>query len=166
MFQTKPLFQRDPFTRIRNRFRRILHVFEYLILESDRPGSTNRFQIQRIDLAVGFSSSPCTTFTYICKLFDVQILGPRPGDKPTLEERVEQFIQFATKAFDRSMLKDRHEGLVHFHVPSSTEMTWSKIFGTMERAKSRPTMWIEDYSVSQTTLEQVFINLARAQHAP
>ena len=34
----------------------------------------------------------------------------------------------------------------------------------MERNKEK--LFIEDYSVSQTTLEQVFINFARAQRPP
>ena len=46
-------------------------------------------------------------------------------------------------------------------VPSE-RLTWARIFGTMERAKKEYD--IDDYSVSQTSLEQVFINFARAQH--
>jgi len=46
-------------------------------------------------------------------------------------------------------------------VPSE-KLTWARVFGTMERAKLEYNM--EDYSVSQTSLEQVFINFARAQH--
>ena len=40
----------------------------------------------------------------------------------------------------------------------------SQIFGAIERNKT--SLHIEDYSVSQTTLEQVFINFARAQRPP
>jgi len=43
------------------------------------------------------------------------------------------------------------------------QLTWARIFGTMERAKKEYD--IDDYSVSQTSLEQVFINFARAQHS-
>ena len=39
-----------------------------------------------------------------------------------------------------------------------------QIFGAMERNKEA--LFIEDYSVSQTTLEQVFVNFARAQMVP
>jgi len=46
-------------------------------------------------------------------------------------------------------------------VPSE-KLTWARVFGTMERAKLEYN--IDDYSVSQTSLEQVFINFARAQH--
>jgi len=47
-------------------------------------------------------------------------------------------------------------------VPSD-KLTWARVFGTMERAKLEYD--IDDYSVSQTSLEQVFVNFARAQHA-
>ena len=50
--------------------------------------------------------------------------------------------------------------MVHYHI-TSTQLTWAQIFGAMERAKSLYD--IEDYSVSQTTLEQVFSNFARMQ---
>jgi len=51
--------------------------------------------------------------------------------------------------------------LTVLQVPSE-QLTWARIFGTMERAKLQYD--IEDYSVSQTSLEQVFISFARAQH--
>jgi len=47
-------------------------------------------------------------------------------------------------------------------VPSD-KLTWARVFGAMERAKLEYD--IDDYSVSQTSLEQVFVNFARAQHA-
>ena len=50
--------------------------------------------------------------------------------------------------------------MVHYHI-TDTKLTWAQVFGTMERAKSQ--YGIEDYSVSQTTLEQVFLNFARTQ---
>ena len=52
--------------------------------------------------------------------------------------------------------------LIILQVPSD-KLTWARIFGTMEQATKDYD--IDDYSVSQTTLEQVFINFARAQHA-
>ena len=51
-----------------------------------------------------------------------------------------------------AQLKDYHQGLVHYHLPESG-LTWARIFGLMESAKTK--YQIEDYSVGQTTLEQV-----------
>ena len=44
------------------------------------------------------------------------------------------------------------QGYVHYDVPSKAK-SWAAIFAKMEQAKERYD--IEDYSVSQTTLEQV-----------
>ena len=74
-----------------------------------------------------------------------------------------QLMAFIEKTFTGCQLKEVHQGLVHYQINRSV-MTWAEIFGTMERAKEEYN--IEDYSVSQTTLEQVFINFARAQIEP
>ena len=51
-----------------------------------------------------------------------------------------------------AQLKDYHQGLVHYQLPASG-LTWASIFSRMEEAKN--TYHIEDYSVGQTSLEQV-----------
>ena len=50
--------------------------------------------------------------------------------------------------------------MVHYHI-TDPSLSWAQIFGSMERAKT--TFDIEDYNVSQTSLEQVFLNFARVQ---
>ena len=50
--------------------------------------------------------------------------------------------------------------LGHYHI-RDTSITWAQLFGAIERVKLN--FNIEDYSVSQTTLEQVFLNFARGQ---
>lgn len=68
--------------------------------------------------------------------------------------------EFIEGSFPGSMLKDEHQGMVHYHI-YGTRVTWAQLFGTIERVKLN--FNIEDYSVSQTTLEQVFLNFARGQ---
>ena len=51
-----------------------------------------------------------------------------------------------------SILKDVHQGLLNYQI-TDTAISWARIFGMMERAKEG--LHIEDYSVGQTTLEQV-----------
>ena len=70
--------------------------------------------------------------------------------------------QFIEDSFPGSVLKDEHQGMVHYHI-RDTNVTWAQLFGTIERVKLN--FNIEDYSVSQTTLEQVFLNFARGQRA-
>ena len=50
-----------------------------------------------------------------------------------------------------------------YHIDKG-DLTWATVFKKLEENKEQ--LCIEDYSVSQTTLEQVFINFARAQVPP
>ena len=82
----------------------------------------------------------------------VRVSGEAPDTK--------SFKEFMEEWFPGSVLKDEHLGMLHYHI-CSKRVTWAQLFGTIERVK-----WnfnIEDYSVSQTTLEQVFLNFARGQ---
>ena len=72
-------------------------------------------------------------------------------------------MDFIVQSFPGSELKDIHHGMVHYHI-KNTSLSWGYLFGQMEKAKK--IFSIEDYSVSQTTLEQVFINFARSQIPP
>ncbi|CAH1776854.1 unnamed protein product [Owenia fusiformis] len=80
------------------------------------------------------------------------------------DSTAEALMNFIEGRFPGSVLKDEHQGYVHYQILGSDELTWARIFGIMERAKKDYN--IEDYSVSQTTLDQVFINFARAQVPP
>jgi hypothetical protein len=44
-------------------------------------------------------------------------------------------------------------------------MTWDAIFGAMEAFKEKYNHVIEDYTVSKTTLEEVFLSFAKLQHS-
>lgn len=67
---------------------------------------------------------------------------------------------FIERSFPGSLLKDEHEGFIHYQLKDS-KSSWARVFGILEKAKEQYD--IEDYSVSQTTLEQVFLNFARYQ---
>ncbi|CAH1794818.1 unnamed protein product [Owenia fusiformis] len=84
---------------------------------------------------------------------------PKDGGLPNTQP----LMGFIEGTFPGCILKDMHQGMLHYHI-TNTDLSWAAIFGTMERAKVQ--FNIEDYSVSQTTLEQVFINFARAQVPP
>ena len=80
-----------------------------------------------------------------------------------MEERTENLMTWIEDTFEGASLKDLHQGYIHYQIKDGT-LTWANLFGTLERAKKQ--YYIEDYSVSQTTLEQVFINFARSQRPP
>lgn len=82
------------------------------------------------------------------------------GEAPNLQP----FMTFVEQKFPGSELKDMHQGMVTYHIARNSHLTLGGIFGILEGAKDQ--FHIEDYSVSQTTLEQVFINFARSQKPP
>ena len=68
--------------------------------------------------------------------------------------------RFIDQSFPGSLLKDEHEGFIHYQLKGN-QSSWARVFGILETAKEKYN--IEDYSVSQTTLEQVFLNFAKYQ---
>ena len=54
--------------------------------------------------------------------------------------------------------------MFHFFQVPDASIPLSQVFAAMERAKSE--LGVEDYSVHQTTLEQVFLTFTRAQLPP
>lgn len=78
------------------------------------------------------------------------------GEEPNLDA-VSEFI---SSLFPGAVLKDKHHNQLEYQFPSQG-LVLSKVFGHLEA--NRKIFDIEDYSVSQTTLDQVFINFAKNQ---
>uniref|UniRef100_A0A8C2X200 P-type phospholipid transporter n=1 Tax=Cyclopterus lumpus TaxID=8103 RepID=A0A8C2X200_CYCLU len=83
----------------------------------------------------------------------VKVGGSSPALKP-----VEDFVQ---QSFLGSVLKETHHNTLQYHLPY-TQGALANIFSQFTRHQQR--LGVEDYSVSQTTLDQVFVNFARHQH--
>ncbi|KAL4240689.1 ATP-binding cassette sub- A member 3 [Mactra antiquata] len=77
--------------------------------------------------------------------------------------KMESLMKFIESKFPGSLLIDIHQNYLNYHI-TDTNLSLAEIFGTIEKAKAK--FDIEDYSVSQTTLEQIFLNFARAQVQP
>ncbi|XP_030852675.1 phospholipid-transporting ATPase ABCA1 [Strongylocentrotus purpuratus] len=69
-------------------------------------------------------------------------------------------IDFMEVEFPSANLREQHFNMLEFQL-SSSDTILSKVFQYLEDKRSR--FNIEDYSVSQTTLDQVFINFASQQ---
>ncbi|XP_020657095.3 phospholipid-transporting ATPase ABCA1 [Pogona vitticeps] len=82
----------------------------------------------------------------------VRIAGANPDLKP-----VQDFFELA---FPGSVLKEKHRNMLQYQLPSSPS-SLARIFSILSQNKKR--LHIEDYSVSQTTLDQVFVNFAKDQ---
>ncbi|XP_043924192.1 phospholipid-transporting ATPase ABCA1 [Protopterus annectens] len=82
----------------------------------------------------------------------VRIAGPNPDLKP-----VEEFFEHA---FPGVVLKEKHRSILQYQLPS-LKSSLARIFSILAKNKER--LRIADYSVSQTTLDQVFVNFAKDQ---
>ncbi|XP_062036152.1 phospholipid-transporting ATPase ABCA3 isoform X2 [Lepus europaeus] len=76
------------------------------------------------------------------------------------QEALQDFKAFVDLTFPGSVLEDEHQGMVHYHLPGH-DLSWAKVFGTLEKAKEK--YGVDDYSVSQISLEQVFLSFAHLQ---
>lgn len=74
----------------------------------------------------------------------LRVAGPEPDLQPVMK--------FIESELSGSTLKERHRNMLQYQLPSScTSLT--HIFSTL--ANNKETLRIEDYSVTQTTLDQV-----------
>lgn len=96
-----------------------------------------------------------------------QYLRSRYGDGYTLLIKtcgeVEQVKQFIERSFLQARLEEVHRGYLHYQLPRGSVVSLSSAFGLMEQAKA--VTGIENYELSQTSLEEVFCKFAREQHS-
>eukprot|EP01105_Mastigella_eilhardi_P028439 TRINITY_DN936_c0_g1_i14.p1 TRINITY_DN936_c0_g1~~TRINITY_DN936_c0_g1_i14.p1 ORF type:complete len:1870 (-),score=505.12 TRINITY_DN936_c0_g1_i14:2049-7658(-) len=78
----------------------------------------------------------------------------------TREDKLEEVKQFMTGKFDCE-LTEEHNGRLKYVLPKEGTLGLATIFGTIEEAKEA--LGISDYAVSQPTLEQIFVAIARRQ---
>ncbi|XP_061463687.1 glucosylceramide transporter ABCA12 isoform X2 [Rhineura floridana] len=78
-------------------------------------------------------------------------------------DSIEKLTQFLQSNFPNTHLKDHQLNMVEYHVPVSAGGV-ANIFQLLEANKE--VFKIRHFSVSQTTLEEVFINFAKAQTGP
>uniref|UniRef100_UPI00358EF626 phospholipid-transporting ATPase ABCA3-like isoform X2 n=1 Tax=Myxine glutinosa TaxID=7769 RepID=UPI00358EF626 len=98
-------------------------------------------------------------YTLLTKLRSAVAVHDLPEDDADAQHA--RFKAFIKSIFPGSCIKDEHQCLLHYHLDSSG-VTWAEVFGIMEKAKED--FALEDYSVSQITLEQVFLSFAQFQH--
>ncbi|XP_068631845.1 phospholipid-transporting ATPase ABCA3-like [Battus philenor] len=67
---------------------------------------------------------------------------------------------YINENFTNSKLMEEYQGLLTYYLPDRS-VAWSKMFGLLERAKED--YEIEDYCISQTTLEQIFLQFTKYQ---
>lgn len=78
-------------------------------------------------------------------------------DNPDILKQVENFMN---SSLPSAVAKDIHETFFHYHV-TDTQISLGKLFRILETAKEN--LNLEDYLVSDTSLEQIFLAFARSQ---
>ncbi|XP_006867295.1 PREDICTED: ATP-binding cassette sub-family A member 3-like [Chrysochloris asiatica] len=73
------------------------------------------------------------------------------------ENKLKDFKEFIATTFPGNIKFQRFHGIIDCFIPSN-EISWGKVFHILEDAKLL--FNLEDYSVSQITLEQIFLTLA------
>ncbi|XP_073830693.1 ATP binding cassette subfamily A member 3 isoform X2 [Musca autumnalis] len=76
------------------------------------------------------------------------------------DQDIETVKGFIETEFPQAILQENYQGILTFYIPLSS-IKWSQIFGLMESNRDR--LNIEDYSISQTTLEEIFLEFAKYQ---
>ncbi|XP_045632438.1 phospholipid-transporting ATPase ABCA3-like [Ursus americanus] len=78
------------------------------------------------------------------------------------EDKLEKFKEFMAATFPGNIIHQEHRGIISYYIPKE-EICWGKVFSILEEAKVL--FNLEDYSVSQITLEQVFLTIANIDKA-
>ncbi|KAM4813644.1 phospholipid-transporting ATPase ABCA3-like [Urocitellus parryii] len=76
------------------------------------------------------------------------------------EDKVKEFKKFVEKTFPGNLCNiqnQEYQGIIGYFIPSK-EICWGKVFSILEKAKVL--FNLEDYSISQITLEQIFLTFA------
>ena len=74
--------------------------------------------------------------------------------------RIARAKSYIETTFPGSVLRDEHLAQLQYQISDPTA-TLARLFGALEAA--RADLGVEDYSISQTTLEQIFVGFAREQ---
>jgi ATP-binding cassette subfamily A (ABC1) protein 3 len=97
------------------------------------------------------------------------------GAQPTSESDMEaiaaektrlinEFVQFILSKFKNSTVKENRDGFLNIHINDNSTHILASIFSLVERVKVIYS--IEYYVVTQTKLEQIFLNFASKQIDP
>ncbi|XP_052030939.1 phospholipid-transporting ATPase ABCA3-like [Apodemus sylvaticus] len=72
----------------------------------------------------------------------------------TDDDAIQDLKDFIAEVFPGSDLKQENQGVLNYYIPSK-DNSWGKVFGILEKAKEDYNL--EDYSINQISLEQVFL---------
>ncbi|CAH0549210.1 unnamed protein product [Brassicogethes aeneus] len=98
------------------------------------------------------------------KGYTLTIKVKKPPESDGLERGDTQPIEdFVGDKFPMATLRERHQELLTYYIADTTDIPVSRMFGILEEAKHNDALNIEDYSLGQSSLEQVFLTFAKYQ---
>lgn len=86
---------------------------------------------------------------------------PMPDDH---NQRVNKFVELILDKIKNSYVTENHDGFVNIQIRDNSTSVLSKVFSLIEEIKTQ--FSIEYYLVTQTKLEQIFLNFASRQIDP
>ncbi|CAH1133799.1 unnamed protein product [Ceutorhynchus assimilis] len=72
---------------------------------------------------------------------------------------VPELKNYLKKIFPTGIIRDEHSGLIHYFIKTK-EIKWAQLFRTFDDLKQRCDL-IDDYDISEASLEDVFVTVAR-----
>ncbi|XP_026317826.1 ATP-binding cassette sub-family A member 3-like [Hyposmocoma kahamanoa] len=91
-------------------------------------------------------------------ILTIKLKADDESDEALREEHTNAMKNYISKNFKDSKLMEEYQGLITYYLPE-TGIPWSHMFGIMEYAKRE--LYVEDYSISQTTLQQIFLQFTK-----
>ncbi|RZB38621.1 ATP-binding cassette sub-family A member 3-like, partial [Asbolus verrucosus] len=92
--------------------------------------------------------------------YSLTIKVKKTGDNDNLENDITVIDSFVQRNFPGAQLKEKYQELLSYQLINNL-IPWSRMFGILERSKRE--LNIEDYSLGQCSLEQVFLSFTRYQ---
>nr|XP_015839324.1 PREDICTED: ATP-binding cassette sub-family A member 2-like isoform X2 [Tribolium castaneum] len=93
--------------------------------------------------------------------YTLKIKVKKHDDHTRTDSQISAVNNFVQKYFPGSELKERYQELVTYHLDNPKSLSLSQMFGTIEASKRQ--LGIEDYSLGQCSLEEVFLKFAKDQ---
>ena len=88
-----------------------------------------------------------------------QIIVKLEANSNKSDELLNKLKASVISKFSDCNVTDEHLDYIHFHV-SNPATSWHALFSSMESVKAEFSC-VQDYSVAETTLEQIFLGFAR-----
>ncbi|XP_049818553.1 phospholipid-transporting ATPase ABCA3 isoform X2 [Aethina tumida] len=105
------------------------------------------------------------TFNLKHKTYDEVDSASSPATNDVSDSLAEKLITEIAN-FGQGKLRDNHHDTLEFHVTVKDNWTLGKIYERIESIKSKYDEEIEDYTINEVSVEDVFLNVAREQDDP